>query len=79
MVGYPFSKNNCYQLIGESVVYDETFASNKQRQMHTKRLEQHKERTNDDLKLSYIPVADISVNAHGKNQSALCNEKVRTT
>jgi hypothetical protein len=39
-MGIPFSKNNCYTYIGDQIVYDETFAYNKERDTHTKKLEE---------------------------------------
>jgi hypothetical protein len=37
-MGVPFSKNNCYEYYGMQIVYNETFARNKEREVHNKKL-----------------------------------------
>jgi hypothetical protein len=34
MMGLPVSKNNCYTYVGDSMVFDETFAKIKHRDIH---------------------------------------------
>ncbi len=51
-MGVPFSKNNCHMYVGDQIVYDETFARNKERGVHEKALTPK----NDDLNLDYITV-----------------------
>ena len=65
VIGFPVSKNCCYTYVGDQLVYDETFAKIKQRDVHQQRLEEFKNTVTDDLNLNYIKVANTQVNAVG--------------
>lgn len=65
MIGFPVSKNNCYTYIGDQLVYDETFARIKQREVHTDRIDELKANLADDLSLNYISIANIESNTLG--------------
>ena len=50
------------------MIYDETFAKIKQRDVHQRRLEEFKNTITDDLNLDYIKVSNTQVNTVGKQQ-----------
>lgn len=66
-MGVPFSKNNCYEYYGMQIVYNETFARNKEREVHNKKLNEFHSQQEDNLELKYIPVLNTQSNMHGKS------------
>lgn len=64
-MGVPFSKNNCYEYYGMQIVYNETFARNKEREIHNKKLGEFHSQQEDHLDLKYIPVLNTQSNMHG--------------
>ena len=49
-------------MIGDSYVFDETFARYKERERHIKKLEEHHIKTVDDLSLNYIKLNNSQIN-----------------
>ena len=64
-MGIAQSKNNCHIMVGDQIVYDETYARSKEREEHKKRLNELHTNINDDLSLNYITVQNTQVNVHG--------------
>ena len=61
-MGFPLSKNNCHNMVGDSYMYDETFARHKERSRHSNRMEEMHQKTLDDLNLTYIKLKNSSIN-----------------
>jgi hypothetical protein len=61
-MGFPLSKNNCHNMIGDTYVFDETFARQKERERHSKKLDEHHIKTADDLSLNYIKLNNSQIN-----------------
>ena len=61
-MGFPLSKNNCHNMIGDSFVFDETFARAKERDRHSKKLEELHKKTMDDVSLNYIKLNNSQIN-----------------
>jgi hypothetical protein len=56
MMGMACSQNNCHTMVGDQIVYDETFGRSKDREEHKRRLHEMHSCINDDLSLNYITV-----------------------
>ena len=49
-------------MIGDSFVFDETFAGAKERDRHSKKLEELHRKTMDDVSLNYIKLNNSQIN-----------------